>query len=286
MKKRLSNTYCDKNYVLYSVPYNFNNILVTKKDIEMILNKYDTNVKINDLEIYIRAFTHVSYTKKNGNAETLKDFKEKNKDKLDRLVELRDECNERLEFLGDPKIKGIIAEYLYDRYPTMDEGFMTTLKAKLENTSNFAKLARIIGLQRYILLSHYIEQKTKRQAESMLENAFEAFIGAMYKDLGYEVIKKFIINLLEEEVDFAEYIKKDDNYKTKILQYYHKRNWKPPQYVDLGNEEKNNGRMFVVGVLDNEGDVICSGRGYSKVEAEQQASYNAMVKFGQIKISD
>ena len=120
-------------------PYNFNNNLITQKDITSILSKYDIHLEPNNLDLYQNAFIHKSYTKKNP-----KDYENEVEiaEKPEGALELFDRDNERLEFLGDSVLNIIAAKYLYERYPTKNEGFMTRLRTKLVNGDTLGKHAK------------------------------------------------------------------------------------------------------------------------------------------------
>ena len=101
---------------------------------------------------------------------------------------------------------------------------MTRLRTKIEKGEALAKLAKAIDLGEYVMLSKPEFKGNAYQNISVLEDIFEAFIGALHVEAGYEICKKFIIKIIEKEVDFAELLHKDDNYKDILLQLYHKKN--------------------------------------------------------------
>ena len=164
------------------IPYNVNNKLIKDVDLKEMMNNYNIKLEIINIEIYRTALTHKSYIKKefyNRNSSELK----KAKIELGNVLELRNESNERLEFLGDTVIKSIIAEYLFERYPTEDEGFMTRLKTKIENRESLARFARIIGLDEFVIISAQNEDSnTGRTNDKILEDVFESFMAALYLD--------------------------------------------------------------------------------------------------------
>ena len=131
------------------IPYNEKNILVISDHITNILKRLELDIVVKNLSLYQEAFTHKSYIKKeyfNINLDLL--LKEKEyflRNKLN-FIDLLENSNERLEFLGDTIIKCVIAEYLFKRYYNEDEGFMTRLKTKLEDTKSLAKYAKRLGL--------------------------------------------------------------------------------------------------------------------------------------------
>ena len=208
----------------------------------------------------------------------------KAKNKMKDVMELRKESNERLEFLGDTVIKTIIAEYLYERYPKEDEGFMTRLKTKIENRESLARFAKKLRLDEFIIISAQNEQSNIGRANNkILEDAFESFIAALYKDSGFLTCRKLIRNILENLVDYAEILYNDDNYKDQLQRYYHKIKWEHPKFRLIKEEVlSNNKKLFTIGLLDNNNHIIITASDNSKKKAEQKASKLALFKFGQL----
>lgn len=264
--------------------YNPNNHLISLQDVVEILNACEVNYQPRDLSIYQKSLTHQSYivvTNKN----LIYDI-------LPNCVELQPESNERLEYLGDSVIGMIISSYLYHRYPKMDEGFLTKLKTKLVRTNALSKYSMIIGLPQHILISKHVEDICNgRNNERILEDTFEAFVGALYEDvyhsdmsnhgLAMQVCADFIVKLMEDNTDFGELIANNDNYKEQLLQLFHKY-WVGvhPVYKELSVTGTANKRIFTMGVhhpLTNE--LIGSGTSAKKHTAEQMASQEALKYF-------
>jgi ribonuclease-3 len=111
----------------------------------------------------------------------------------------------------------IVANYLFHKYPFKNEGFLTRIKTKIVNGAQLAKLARQIDLGKYILMSTHVENIKGRNSQKILEDAFEAFIAAIFKDLGFDVVNAFVVNIIEK-LDFTE-ILLQDNYKDVLLRY-------------------------------------------------------------------
>ena len=267
------------------------NTHITKKYINFLLMKYDLPHKVDNLDLYKRATTHTSYlivdteNEKNpqkkysyildGDIGPIKDN--------ENAIPLKQKSYERLEFLGDAIIRTTLADYLYHRYENEDEGFMTRLRTKIEKGEALAKLCVIIGLNKYILMSKIIEHRGGRKMNvSILEDVFEAFIGALYEEVGFDNSAKFIINLVEKEIDIAELLHHDDNYKDMLIQHYHKVRWNDPKY-DLNNQSGIDKKQFIMNVRDNDGGIIGQGKGSSKKKGEQAAAKQALIKLGVMK---
>jgi ribonuclease-3 len=267
------------------IPYNIKNILITENDILKLLYNYDNNLnfKINNIELYRDALTHKSYITSEYtmyHSTNLKQIKLKNyKD----VIELRDNSSETLEFYGDSVIKKIVSKYLLTRFPYADEGFLTRIKTKIENRKSLALFARIFGLQKYLIISQQNELKNGRESNKLLEDAFEAFIGALDFDIGYNICEKILFKLLEEEIDYSEIIYKDNNFKDILLRYFHQNNWSHPKYEDAGTYTYNNNKLFIVNVKKFNNEIIATAEESSKKQAQQKASMFALIRYNQLK---
>lgn len=270
---------------ILQIPYNENNVLVRSNDIINILKKFDIKIEIKNLCHYQEALTHKSYIKKeyfNIHTSILKQEYDKFIQNNIKIIDLQESSNERLEFLGDTFIKCIIAKYLYKRFYLEDEGFMTKLKTKLEDTKSLAKYARRLGLEDYILVSKQIDDNNGRNADKILEDTFESFIGALYLDQGYDACDTLINILLETEIDYAEILSKDTNFKDRLLRFYDDNKWSCPKYILIKEEMVMNKKLYTMGVTTYDGSIIAQATDTSKKEAEQRACALALIKFNLI----
>jgi len=160
---------------------------------------------------------------------------------------------------------------------------MTRLKTKLENRQAFAKFGKLLGLDKYVLVSYQLEQKMGRTSEKVLEDCFEAFMGALYLDGGFDICRNIVIKFLEDEIDFAEILYNDNNYKDQLLRYYHKNKWSYPTYTEMKAEGPLHCRIYTIGVKDNNGKIVGIGIDHSKRKAEQIASKKALIYFNVIE---
>jgi dsRNA-specific ribonuclease len=282
-------------------PYILNekNILITKEYIESVMKKYSVDCTITDLSIFQTAMTHPSYLIRDDNYYKNTKAK-KNSIDMDPIADastaipLQKRSYERLEFLGDSVIHLILAHYFYARYENENEGFMTRLRTKIENGETLSQLSIAIGLNKYVLISRYIEKNGGRENNtSILEDSFEAFMGALYLTIGFDKCRAFLFNIMEEEVDFAKVLHTETNYKDMLLQYFHQRKWKDPIYGVLdvsGPENKKNFTMYVkCQKTSNDlsgGDVIASSVGTSKQAASQAVARQSLIHFGVLKEED
>jgi ribonuclease III len=261
-------------------PYNKVNTEITNRAVTGILARYNIKINIHNLSLYQQALTHKSYVK----GEYLTDFKDDKRalSKNFHIVELQDSSNEALEFVGDTFIKCIIAAYIYKRYYDQNEGFLTKLKTRLEDTKSLAKYARRMNLGYYMLISKQIEDNNGRDSEKLLEDTFESFFGALYLDQGYSVVENILNNFLETEIDYSQILSLDNNYKDRLLRFYHDNKWTHPEYEDIRTEKINNKKIYTVGVKGYDGQIITEATDTSKKRAEQKASALALMEFGQM----
>ena len=277
-------------------PYNFNNKLLQKSDIKSILSDYKIDFDIQDLSIYQQAFSHKSYCQKNPEDVQKEDVELA--EKPEGCLELRENDNERLEYLGDSVISCIIAKYLFERFPDQDEGFMTRLRTKLVNGEMLGRLSLEIGFDKFVLISRHVEERCNgRSSVRILEDVFESFVGSLFLDFnnntldtplfdnlysgpGFHICELFIINLIESKIDFSDLILTDYNYKDQLLRFFQQKFQETPKYKEVMLEGPPHDRIYTMGVLDTQGDIICEGKGKSKKKAEQLASKKCLVHFG------
>lgn len=217
--------------------------------------------KFSNVEILKEALTHSSY------AHELKTKK----------VEVR--CNERLEFLGDTVLSIITSEYLFKKYSELPEGDLTHIRAALVQSQSLASYAKSIELGDYLYLGHGEEKNRNRQ--SILEDAFEALLAAIYLDAGengLETVRAFLIPIIQKRIDSGESMLHSDA-KTELQQITQVSDGAMPSYVIIGESGPDHAKTFEVEVRLNS-NVIGHGVGRSKREAEQNAAREALKLFG------
>ena len=205
----------------------------------------------------------------------------KHRSVLPLLSEDRSKSNERLEFLGDAVLDFIIAEYFYHLFPSLAEGELTKLRSVIASGSVLVRAAQKIELGKFILISPNEERTGGRDRASILEDAFEALIGAIYLDGGREAAVDFVETHLlgnwKEVVQQKEFV----NYKSLILEHVQSRQWSAPVYALREESGPDHLKRFVVEVLIN-GVIHGRGEGKSKKAAEQQAAYSTARQLGLI----
>jgi ribonuclease-3 len=175
-----------------------------------------------------------------------------------------------------------VADYVYERFPDSEEGFLTKVRTKLVNGQMLAFLSDKIGLAEWIILSRQIEENGGRNSVKILEDTFEAFLGALFLDSGYAQAKTFIVHIVENTLDFASLVMSNTNFKDAFLKYYQQNHNDTPRFYELHvNTNRHGGKEFRVCLKNKAGNVLSTGTGANKKAAEMDAAYNAMVYFGQ-----
>ena len=176
--------------------------------------------------------------------------------------------NERLEFLGDAVLGAVIAEHLFKLFPYKDEGFLTQLRSKIVNGQNLHQLAVKLGIDKHLKVGLRESEKSK---SSVYGDAFEALIGAVYLDKGFNISKNFILKrIIKMHVDIDDLMNTDSDFKSQ-LQIYCQKNKLTLEYRLLSEEQKGKTKVFTVQVfIDNKPYVVFEN--YSKRVAEQKAA--------------
>ena len=180
--------------------------------------------------------------------------------------------NERLEYLGDSILSSIVAEYLFKKYPNANEGFLTKMRSKIVKRRTLNELAHQMGLD--LILSSYSQGK---MSKSMMGNAFEAVIGAIYLERGYRRTKRYVINdILLKHLNIHALEQKDDNFKSQLLEWGQKNNI-TIDYRLLKKFKLDKRDRFKVAVMVD-GNEVAVSEDFNKKSAEQSASELALQK--------
>lgn len=191
------------------------------------------------------------------------------------FLEIPLNSNERLEFLGDAILNFVVAENLFITYPDMEEGELTKLRSRLVNRKILAQRAKDLHLSDYLLLSSSAAQSIDSGSESIIADAVESVIGALYLDGGFGVAQKFIYSMLLKNTEVFNSAMADDNYKSTLLEYVQARSLGIPRYSVKHEEGPEHDRRFTIEVSIG---TKSYGRGFgrSKKEAEQAAAAQAL----------
>ncbi|MAF59452.1 ribonuclease III [bacterium] len=187
--------------------------------------------------------------------------------------------NERLEFLGDAVLELVVTDFLFNKYKDKPEGELTAFRSALVNTSSLSASANELGVNDYLMLSKGEAKDTGRARLYILANTFEAIIGAIYMDQGYDVAEKFISKIIlhktEEMVDNRLW----QDAKSRFQEASQEKENTTPAYKPTKETGPDHDKHFMVGVYLG-GKLIAEGEGKSKQEAEQEAAGNALEKKG------
>ena len=262
-------------------PWNLKNKIIPEKEIARILTTYGVQDEFKDLSLFKQACVHTSYVDKSDvwakqeEAMTLAE-------KPPNCLPLQTADNEELEYAGDGILSGVVATYLKERFPGQGEGFMTNLRTEIVNNDRLGDLAKKVGFSPWLVISRHVEEVCDgRQNLRLLGSMFEAWLGALYYSAGkggkgFEAVQNFVITVLEKHIYFVELITKNTNYKDQLLRWFQAEYHQPPKYKVVREEGPSHDRVFTMGVLSPDGNVIATAVARNKKEAEQNASRQAL----------
>jgi len=179
--------------------------------------------------------------------------------------------NERLEFLGDSILGAIVADYIYGQCPHSEEGVLSKIKSNLVSRHNLYLWAKQLDLGRFLRLGHGELSTGGRQRDSILSNAMEAIIGAVYLDGGYEAAQQVVLPWVRTQ----ELTQDSGDYKSILQEYTQKKAHGVPQYEIVQTVGPEHDKIFTVEVSVN-GKCLGTGKGHNKKLAEQNAAQNAL----------
>jgi ribonuclease-3 len=198
------------------------------------------------------------------------------------VKESADENNERLEYLGDAILSGIVADYLFRRYPYKGEGFLTEMRSKMVNRQTLNEIAVKMGLKKITI---YNKSDGSLKVSQIFGNTLEALVGAIYTDKGFNQTKQWVLKRIIIPHMFIEDLETlEINHKNKLYGWANK-NGKNLEFETLDEHFENGRRLFTVGAVVD-GELIAEGKAYNKKDASQVASQIAVDKLGLGKIDD
>jgi ribonuclease-3 len=219
-------------------------------------------IRFNDIGLLKLALTHRSYLSVTGQGPR--------------------ESNERLEFLGDSVLGLVTSEFLYRRAPDEHEGQLTKTKSLLVSKAILSRRALKMGLGRFVLMSHSEMESGGRQRLSILADAFESVLGAVYLDQGFEVARKCVHDWLLTESDAIVQDKRHTNYKSHLQEYVQSTYRTHPVYRIRSENGPDHSKYFMVEVMVGR-RTLGEGRGHNKKEAEQAAARDALEKVEKLR---
>lgn len=223
--------------------------------IDFSLFEKKTNIVFNDKKLLEQAFIHRSYINENNGSNL--------------------SHNERLEFLGDAVLELIITDYLYTKYPDRDEGDLTAYRSSLVNAVIVGEVALSLGMNEYLLLSKGEAKDIGKARGYILANTYEAYVGAVYLDRGYDVAKDFISKTLFNKIDTIVAKKLWRDPKSLVQEKSQEYLNVTPSYKVTHESGPDHDKHFTIGIFFGS-DLITEGKGKSKQEAEQVAAQKAL----------
>jgi ribonuclease-3 len=214
-----------------------------------------TNIIFNDKKLLEQAFIHRSYINENTGSNL--------------------SHNERLEFLGDAVLELIVTDYLYNKYPDRDEGSLTAYRSSLVNAVTIGEIALSLGMNEYLLLSKGEAKDIGKARGYILANTYEAYVGAVYLDRGYDVVKDFIAKTLFNKIDTIVAKKLWRDPKSLVQEKSQEYLNVTPSYKVLHEVGPDHDKHFTIGIFFAD-ELIAEGKGKSKQEAEQMAAQKAL----------
>ena len=224
-----------------------------EKDFRKLEKEIEIDFKNKNL--LIQAFVHRSYINENIKTGFLN--------------------NERLEFLGDAVLELISTVFLFEKYPDLAEGELTSYRAALVNTNSIGEVAKVLGFNDYLFLSKGESKDLGRARFSILADSYEAVVGAIFLDKGYEMAKDFVIKSLLVNIDKIIEAGKYKDAKSKVQEISQEKLFITPSYKVLTETGPDHNKKFIVGIYFGK-EEIAKGEGRSKQEAETEAAKNAL----------
>ncbi len=181
--------------------------------------------------------------------------------------------NERLEYLGDAVLSSVVADYLFRKFPYKEEGFLTEMRSRLVSRSTLNRLSKKLGIDKLIESEAFCNNHSK----SLYGDAFEAFVGAIYLDKGYEFTRKIIVKrVIDIHFDIEKLQKEDVNFKSQMIEWSQKEKI-PIEYKVVDEVGNGYGKQYIVELFINN-EMLAGGRDFSIKGAEQIASGKALEK--------
>lgn len=228
-------------------------VLSTRVDFQKLQSILHYN--ISNQQLFIQALSHRSYIQYSDDHSAI--------------------SNERLEFLGDAVLNLVVGEHLYRKYTDAPEGDLTKIRSRLVNRKAINSFARALHLEDFILMSQSASQVAEKGLDTILSDAYEAVIGAIYIDGGYTEAKKFIQHNILDALELGTVNIEDENYKSLLLEHTQAEGLGIPRYMTINQAGPEHDRTFTVEVFIGDSSYGV-GSGKSKKDAEQHASAEAL----------
>ena len=216
------------------------------------------NIQMHDLELLDMALTHTSYAHEAKQTP-------------------KPQHNERIEFLGDSVLSVIVSTYMFKNFPELAEGQLTKLRAHLVCEGSLYTFAKKIGLGELLLLGRGEELSGGRERPSILADAFESVLGAIYLDQGFAVAQRYLLTMMQPEIDYVCRNGIYTDYKTRLQEFLQRDGDVEISYQLMGSTGPEHNKIFTSEV-SFEGKVIGVGQGRTKKDSEQHAAQQALMQ--------
>lgn len=264
---------------IYS-PYNPKNKPLTAEAITRILQSHGLPAYVvRDPVAFQRTMVHTSYVLRKDGYTTPAGDPASLAPCPDGVLDLQSDSYERHEFLGDSMLGASVSNYLWDRFPTAEPGFLTDLRKKIVNNKTLGTMCQTIGLDQYYVISRHVEDACQGRANlEKLGDVMEAFLAAFWNDCGrdFGVFHTFVVGLIEKHLKITQLILKNENYKDQFQKHCQKVLKFTPTYRMIAQDVG----VFTMAVVDpTKRDVILgTGKGSTKQQAEQNACKDALTR--------
>jgi ribonuclease III len=261
-------------------PYNPRNIPVSAEDIRRILRTCGIqSYHVKNITTFQKPFVHSTYVRRpfyttlTGEPATLAPCPPN-------VMDLQTESYETFEFLGDSILGCCVADYLHERYPELNPGFLTNTRKLIVRNRTLGLLARDhLKLDTFFVISKHVEEMKPEHGRQNLEklgDVLEAFIAALWLDSGksFPLVYEFVTNMIETYLDIPTLLREDDNYKDRMQKFCQQQHHYTPVYKMLSSDEKKG--EFVMAVCTPAGEILGKGTASTKKQAEQNACKDAL----------
>ena len=261
--------------MLYN-PYNSKNRLFSKSDIQAILSRHNCNFKVHDSSLFQTAMVHSSYVKREvyttptGEVTRLAELPQN-------TLDLFESSYETLEHLGDSILGATVSTYLFKRFPSENEGFLTDLKKDIVCNEMLGFLSQKIGLDKFYIISRHNEDACNgRQNMKKLGDILEAFVGALWLDSknDFKVVSEFVVSLIESYINIPKLLMNNRNFKEQLQKFYQAKFHCTPKYVTLSTS----GNTYTMAAVDDKNIHLGVGTSSTKKQAEQLAAKDALTR--------
>ena len=263
-------------------PYNPKNTPLCPEDIRSILRTCGLpHYAIRDPLIFQKAMVHSTYVRR-AEYTTLAGAPAALAPCPPGVLDLQDESYEQLEFLGDSMLGSVVANYLHERYPQSNPGFLTNTRKLIVRNRTLGMLARMLGLDKFFVISKHVEEMKPehgRQNIEKLGDVLEAFIAALWLDSNkdFQTVHIFITTVVETLLDIPTLLREDDNFKDRMQKHCQQVHHYTPIYKMMSFDDKKS--EFVMSVCTPSGEVLGTGRANTKKTAEQNACKSALQRW-------